>query len=581
MRLQAAWLAMIIHLASVTIALPAPDSSASGVAPSPINVPCSTSGTSSTCGLALDTVATSVVVMTSGSLTVSQTFHGTSLSGYNSLTAATTLTTTDSAGETVVAVVLAAAAAGGAAGLAWLAVPKPIPGVPGVPSVGPPNVPPNITPSPTTPAMTTMTTSTRSSTVSTSSTLPPLSVVPHSEIGATPEELKHIPPARMNSDLVVCGFPGDMASVNKDYAKTKLKEFCNIHKDQLANVTGIGTMEIWNSAPGNLLNITVSQTQSCATAQDKDDSTIDLDDCNIILPETLDQCPDPAGNMGGGTVLDGCLQWSLKPVLSEGILTCDGVHPRSADKLDGTGANRKEAIDNVKDFCKGVSGKTVNQGGTGVWNDYRPRLGNSYMTFGVDYSKDPDCTGEGDSYKLDEATCTRLLSKTVDGCDTNFREPTGKFGGRILDGCGQLRMSTTVSEVFTCGFNFYNNPASSVPADVLKDAIDDYCNQDLYMYPDYSPKSFVQFPPKDLARWEYTKGNVKIIMSTYASSEVQDQKFPGNKCADPAKFGIKGDDCKRKMMVAANQCQSGNSAGYLNDNSAYGCIMWQWAAVNV
>ena len=79
--------------------------------------------------------------------------------------------------------------------------------------------------------------------------------------------------------------------------------------------------------------------------------------------------------------------------------------------------------------------------------------GNSKITIELSYdTANKQCSQEGNGahYTFNQEVCERLLSRTIDDCDTTFTGSTGKFGGQVTDGCGIYSIRTDIVEQVTC-----------------------------------------------------------------------------------------------------------------------------------
>src|SRR5277367_2153753 len=84
---------------------------------------------------------------------------------------------------------------------------------------------------------------------------------------------------------------------------------------------------------------------------------------------------------------------------------------------------------------------------------YTQSRGDSQAILEISYLSSATCDNTG-LYKISKDTCTRSLTRTIDGCDTNTI--TGKYGGNVTDDCGDFSYATQVIEKVFCGDNRYS-----------------------------------------------------------------------------------------------------------------------------
>jgi hypothetical protein len=231
-----------------------------------------------------------------GGSTITETFTATSLSQYASTSGTSSVTITDNTGAIILAGVVFAG------GLAWLLKP-----VPNVPILDPPTTPPNIiTEQPSTETSTP--TSTATTTTSDAPALPTLDALvnsPPDDFFAT--ALPQI--ILLEDDQNTCGFANDdPAEISRDDADKRINDFCKDNNGKPVNINAPITMVDAFDA-GTILNLTVTQNSGCSG---ETDLTLDEDDCNSFLHETLDNCDtNTLTQKHGGTLNDDCFTYSF------------------------------------------------------------------------------------------------------------------------------------------------------------------------------------------------------------------------------------------------------------------------------
>lgn len=382
----------------------------------------------------------------------------------------------------------------------------------------------------------------------------------------------------VDDDAKACGFPNDdEGTVNRDTAHEKIGTFCNDKKGAKV-VVGEPLQENYNVGAGVMLNITVQQNEVCSFDKEQ---TLDQADCDHFLHQALDDCETSDSNKHGGIVSDECFKYMLHPEDDDGELTC-------TDEREGTGINRDEALKNIADFCKKYNG-IASSGGQGNLLSYWQDLGDSQATISVMYGDAEGCLrggGPGANYVIEERSCVRFLSRTIDACDTDFKGSYGKFGGKVISGCGVFKFESQVVEKSGCPDNpDYQPPVTIKPEDAER-AIDSYCNADLTVDPNYKPDNeFHQFQPEGTSYDNFVDGldNYVIRMS---ANFLADQSG----CHDPVKFNTKGDECKRKLKKVIETCMFNplsklhgftntivgpdKAGGFLTDKTNNGCVAW-------
>lgn len=232
----------------------------------------------------------------------------------------------------------------------------------------------------------------------------------------------------------------------------------------------------------------------------------------------------------------------------------------------GTGANRDEALEYIQDFCSNFALSSVDPQKK-FDKTYKTRTGNSLMLFSAQYSDDDQCKEEASTpYTIDRASCERLMQRTIDDCDVDFKGSMGKYGGSIADGCGVFSLSTEVVEIVKCGNNAFPRPHDLTP-DAIKAGIDSFCSRSLTLDPNYkSDNQFHQDTPSGRAYDNVISGNVVVRINTEFSDQQQKD------CVASRAFETQGDECRRRMGVLQEKC--GKDGGILSSNTQNGCVLW-------
>lgn len=463
-----------------------------------------------------------LITTTSGSSTWVETFTGTSLSQFSTLTTPTSVTITNAAGAVLAGVALAG-------GLAWLGVAPA-----GAPVVDAPTTPPELTAE---------STEEPPSTSSSAITGTPMLFLVPSDWPIN--NLAQIPV--FQDDGIHCGFPNDdPASVNATFAQEKLIQFCN-DKNNQSVTSDDATGEDWFISSGMLLNITVSLDPAC---NGDTSETLDPNDCQYFLNQTISQCDAKSDTKFGGTVDNGCFNYVLHPQNNMGDLTC-------SSSTNGTGVNRDEIMAGIATFCSQNEGKTVSPGND-ISTTIRMEQGDSSAIITVTYEVTDFCpNGPTVGYTIDENACSRFLNRTVDDCNTNFKPPYGKYGGTVIDNCGVFQLQTNVTETVQCSdAQLCVSRTGSTPHNITltdgQKALADYCGLKLTLDPSApSPASaFSQTVPTGQSYDYYYKGLNGYFIKMQASFGPQDG------CLSERKFSTQGQECTRKMTKIIDTCKS-------------------------
>ncbi|KAF2217250.1 hypothetical protein CERZMDRAFT_93300 [Cercospora zeae-maydis SCOH1-5] len=242
--------------------------------------------------------------------------------------------------------------------------------------------------------------------------------------------------------------------------------------------------------------------------------------------------------------------------------------------LGGTGVNYNEARSLISNFCSSaansVFGPSTNQ--TGI---YKTSQGNSDLQLTISYSTtqqtyDTACVLDPDTrLTVSQSSCEQAFHRLLDQCDTTPPASSlGKYGGIATSGCGVYTMTTAVEEIIACGGDPYPR-ATSMPEDIITEAIGKYCNSNLQLSPDYVPSSenvFLVDVPDGKSYYNFVKHGVVAKIVTQFNQQGQ------SGCASPKAFGTSGEECKRKLSAVREKC--GMQGGGLSDNGVNGCVLW-------
>ena len=215
---------------------------------------------------------------------------------------------------------------------------------------------------------------------------------------------------------------------------------------------------------------------------------------------------------------------------------------------------------NIKDFCSlkdntpfpGERPTDYVDAGSAMGVKYPPTpgSGNSIMSISLSYRENSDgCpkSGPGSRYYIKAAPCERLLSRTIDDCDTSFAGSAGKFGGKIIDGCGAYSLSTKVFEQVKCEYAPLSKGRTFNFTDAdIDDAITTFCNQQKQLEPSTRIADVYPFHQGGLGQ------------SAYVAVEFGDSILPDFVCSatkDKA-FEIGGPGCQRRMRKVMDVCES-------------------------
>lgn len=482
--------------------------------------------------------------------TVTETFFPTSISDLATVTAQTTVTTTDSSGAAVLAIV-------GAGGVGYLVYDVLGAGAGG--GLDPPELPtdPEPTPDPTTtspPEETTSTSTTEENTLTAEQT----GIFYTNSIDPGPT-LISIP-----VDVKACNAADKAPEFNVDTAKSSIPTFCSANGNQ--DVGSSSVDQVFSLGAGQELNLTISALPlGCDSSLNQ--TWLSEDNCKYYLSEALDSC-DSDNTKHGGTIQNGCLQYSMTAQSTDGSLRCwdknlpqlPGLPGTSGDTIKyatETGMARDEALSNIEIFCKNVTdgeGRSVGPDEySGLRIYYNPSRGNSQMNVSMGYTDQIVCPQSGDNaiYRTDYDSCVRLLDSTIDGCDTDFSGSYGKFGGVVDDGCGVMFIRTLNVEPIECSSGG-NSPSS----DDVDKAIDQFCDQGYTLDPDVDggdDGKFHQTPPDGTAYDNYV-----ISQSARIFTQATFDSLSANTGCQltKTKFEVKGDECRRRLHDIASTCES-------------------------
>lgn len=181
--------------------------------------------------------------------------------------------------------------------------------------------------------------------------------------------------------------------------------------------------------------------------------------------------------------------------------------------------------------------------------------GDSSATITVSYVVDDSCPNNpGANYSVDQGSCNRFLNRAVDGCNTNFQPPYGKFGGTVTDGCGMYSLSMKVVEEVGCNMVNMCGGAPQLPQHNMEVAqatmiVSDYCSRSLTLNPTSTQTGFSQDVPTGASYDTWYKGLDGWVMWTRAAFQQHDG------CAAAAPFNTGGQECIRKVNAIANKCK--------------------------
>lgn len=238
---------------------------------------------------------------------------------------------------------------------------------------------------------------------------------------------------------------------------------------------------------GQFVEISVGLDQAC---KDVTDETLDVDDCQYYLLETLDGCDTGTTTAKfGGTVADGCASYIVHPTQSLGELTCK----TDADQR-GVGVHRDNVFSNAEDFCQGINGRTVSPN-AGFRQEYWQKSGDSMVVLQVQYNAAACARGASAVRAIDSDSCKGFFTRLIDDCNTNAKSPFGKYGGTLVDECEIYSMDTSVNEIIDCGdpTTLFAGTPRAIDQDVGQKAIDSFCNTPNLSPVDITSQDFVQF----------------------------------------------------------------------------------------
>jgi hypothetical protein len=487
-----------------------------------------------------------VIVTESEGATYSQIFLPTSLSGYASITAPTTITSTNAAG----AILLIEIVAGGL-GWWWLSPP------PGQPPIDPPKEPPQTEPpQQSTPPQTSIQTTAMSTSLSSSTSTPPETYTQNPGIRRPNKfdwkaALNQFPAQLPQIEKTCGGFANDdPATVPHVDQRKNIKDFCKEHSGNKI-IIGWTEEKIYPNSAGTRLNITVAQNPTCSGDLEQ---KLDENDCKYFLGYIDGTCDMNQGDTFGGILRDGCFIYMLHPQDEDGDLFCN-------DKGDGTGLNTDEALESIRDFCERNHGHIVKPNEPHPPNEYYQTLGDSSGVFTVEWYD--DCQKEGEEiYTIDQRACQRFLERTVKECNKNPVDKYGKYGGIVTDtlNCGTYKFQPKVVEDIHC------LPESENPYDPkhaidwehhAAGAIETYCNTDMTLDPEFVPDGkFHTEPQLGQSNYNYykdSKSGADIGYVIYSMNQFLDNV----ECiVSKIKHKTGGPECKRKLYSMFDKCES-------------------------
>lgn len=207
-------------------------------------------------------------------------------------------------------------------------------------------------------------------------------------------------------------------------------------------------------------------------------------------------------------------------------------------------------------FCQNITADHVNgrevqpREYAGLRIYYNPSKGNTQMNVSLTYNQDVKCpqTGDKAQYLADRSSCERFLrDKIIDGCQTSYHAPYGKFGGVLTDACGIYAIQTKNVEPILCE-SWPGGTAAAISEPVAHDAIEWFCSQGYVVDPaqSYNPSAFYQNPP---GYWQ--RGSTVVFMN--ATFETLPQNTGCQ--IERRKFAASGDECKRRLHSIVNKCK--------------------------
>ena len=139
----------------------------------------------------------------------------------------------------------------------------------------------------------------------------------------------------------------------------------------------------------------------------------------------------------------------------------------------------------------------------------------------------------------------------MDGCNTDYKPPFGKFGGNLTDECEVYKMETNVlEEVRSVDPDFFAGSPHPVDQETGQKAIDAYCNTAgirLKSPEELKNQGFVQFSP-DSGNYVHGLENWVLRM------EVKWDADAGKKCRPSTAFNIDKNECKSKYGRVLREC---------------------------
>lgn len=271
----------------------------------------------------------------------------------------------------------------------------------------------------------------------------------------------------------------------------------------------------------------------------------------IFFTRTIDDCDTKTTtDKLGGTAYNRFIAYQFHPTNHQGRLTCK-------DTADGTGLSRDEALKIIEEFCTKNDGLALDKDHSPLQHTNKMAEGDSETLFSIKYQESDQCPPGQPAYKVDKNACIRLMSRTIDDCNTNFSPPYGKYGGEIVDYCGVYSLTTQVTEKVYCKTEdpFLGNLARNFDVVEAGKAIEDFCNK---QQPDWDPANqpkadqFTQSGQGDYTYTAHANENPGWIIRTKIAA--WDPTPADGQCVALSKFTIQGAECKRRLNNILKQC---------------------------